>query len=108
MVAQRVKELVEVPVEKWTGRVREVKLGGNGRKEVTVGGATTLPFLHFEGTIPHRPAVAIEVQDMYPEDWPDHLKADWGDALKDPATWAKPAKPGKTWWRSANSGIDFK
>jgi len=91
MGAQRVKELVEVPVEKWTGRVREVKLGGNGRKEVAVGGATTLPFLQFEGTISHRPAVAIEVQDMYPEDWPDHLEAAWGDVLKDPATWATKA-----------------
>jgi len=82
---------VEVPLEKWTGKIREVKLGGNGRKSLVVGGAATLPFLHFEGAIPHRPAVAIEVQDQYPDDWAEELKGAWGDALKDPAIWAKKA-----------------
>jgi len=91
MCAERAKETPEVPIERWTGRVREVKLGGNGRKEVIVGGAAALPFLHFEGTIPHRPVVAIEVQDMHPQGWPGHLRAAWGDVLNDPATWAKKA-----------------
>ena len=65
---------VEVPVEKWQGAVREVTLGAAGdggtrTSTVTVGGETTLPFLHFEGAMPHRPAVAAEVTDVYPEDW---------------------------------------
>ncbi len=82
---------VEIPVEKWSGRIREVKLGGGGRKEVTIGGASTLPFLKFEGEIPNPTRVAIEIRDTEPSDISEVLKNAWGDALKDPATWAKKA-----------------
>jgi len=82
---------VAAPVEKWTGKVRQVTLGGKGRKSVTVGGETTLPFLHFEGSIPNRPRVAIEVHDRPPADWAANLLAAWGDAVKSPAAWAKKA-----------------
>ena len=83
---------VEMPLEKWTGKVNEVTIGGNGRKSVVVGGETTLPFLHFEGSMPNRPLIAIEVQDSEPKDWSPHLVSAWGDALKDPAQWAKKAQ----------------
>lgn len=89
---------VEIPKEKWTGKVREVTLGataaegGTRQKTVTVGGETTLPFLTFEGNIPHSPAIAVEVQDRYPHDWSAVLKNIWGDVLKDPAAWAKKAE----------------
>ena len=82
---------VEVPTEKWTGKVHEVTLGGNGRKSVVVGGASSLPFLHFEGSLPHRPVIAIEVQDSEPGDWSPHLVSAWGDVLTDPGAWAKKA-----------------
>jgi len=83
---------VEVPTEKWTGKVHEVTLGGsNGRKSVVIGGETTLPFLHFEGAMPHRPLIAIEVQDRNPTDWSSHLISAWGDVLSDPGAWAKKA-----------------
>lgn len=82
---------VEAPVEKWAGKIRELKLGGGGRKTVTIGGASSLPFVHFEGVQPHRPAVAIEVRDVAPKDWSPVLISVWGDALKDPAKWAKKA-----------------
>lgn len=82
---------VEIPVEKWTGKIREVKLGGGKRKEVLVGGETTLPFLSFEGAIPHPPRVAIEIQDREPTGWPPSLLSAWGDAVKDPGAWAKKA-----------------
>ena len=82
---------VEVPIEKWTGKIHEVKLGGNGRKSVVVGGETTLPFLQFEGKIPNKPLIAIEVQDQKPTDWSPHLMSTWGDALDNPGTWAKKA-----------------
>jgi acetyl-CoA decarbonylase/synthase complex subunit delta len=39
----------------------------------------------------HRPAVAIEVWDMEPTGWPENVASAWGDALKDPGTWAKKA-----------------
>lgn len=82
---------LEVPIEKWAGKVREVTLGGNGRKSVVVGGETTLPFLHFEGSIPNRPAVAIEIQDFKPTDWAPSLVSVWGDVMGNPAAWAKKA-----------------
>ncbi len=89
---------VEIPKEKWTGSVREVTLGataeegGTRSKTVTVGGETTLPFLHFEGEIPNPPVVAIEIQDHYPEDWSPLLHEAWGDVLNDPAAWAAKAE----------------
>jgi acetyl-CoA decarbonylase/synthase complex subunit delta len=82
---------VEVPVEKWTGKVNEVTLGGNGRKSIVVGGETTLPFLKLEGAIPHRPVIAIGIEDTTPSDWSPHLMSAWGDALKDTALWSKKA-----------------
>ncbi len=81
---------VEIPVEKWTGQVKAVKLGGGGRKEIVIGGQTTLPFLTFEGSIPNPPKIAIEIHDKEPS-WPAPLLSAWGDAVKDPASWAKKA-----------------
>ena len=82
---------VEIPIEKWTGKIREVKLGSGKRKEILVGGENTLPFLGFEGSIPHPPRVAIEIQDKEPAGWSPSLLSAWGDAVKDPASWAKKA-----------------
>ncbi len=82
---------VEIPIEKWTGKIREVKLGGGKRKEIVLGGENTLPFLSFEGSVPHPPKVAIEIQDKEPTGWSPSLLSAWGDAVKDPATWAKKA-----------------
>jgi acetyl-CoA decarbonylase/synthase complex subunit delta len=82
---------VEIPAEKWTGKINEVTLGGNGRKSIVVGGETTLPFLKLEGAIPHRPVIAIGIEDTMPSDWSPHLLSAWGDALKDTALWAKKA-----------------
>lgn len=84
---------VEIPVEKWPGAVREVTLGssyggGTRTSTVTVGGETALPFLGFEGALPHRPALAVEVVDMEPGDWSPELVATWGKDLSDPAKWA--------------------
>lgn len=89
---------VQIPVEKWTGRVREITLGatsangGTRSKAVTVGGETTLPFLHFEGSIPNPPVIAVEINDCYPKDWSPLLLDVWGDLLNDPAAWAAKAE----------------
>jgi len=87
---------VEIPVEKWSGSVREVTLGGSyggGTRgsTVTVGGETALPFLGFEGAMPHKPAIAVEVQDARPDDWSAELMAAWGDVMDDPGAWAAKA-----------------
>jgi acetyl-CoA decarbonylase/synthase complex subunit delta len=87
---------IDIPVEKWSGAVREVTLGsgdGGGTRgaTVTVGGETTLPFLRFEGTLPHRPALAVEVVDVRPDDWSVELRDVWGDVTGDAAEWAQRA-----------------
>jgi acetyl-CoA decarbonylase/synthase complex subunit delta len=89
---------VQIPKEKWVGRVREVTLGatsaegGTRSKTVTIGGESTLPFLLFEGEIPNPPRIAIEVQDRLPDDWSPILLQAWGDAAKDVGTWVKAAE----------------
>ncbi len=88
---------VQIPVEKSAGKVREVTLGatsaegGTRTSTITVGGETSLPFLHFESSMAHRPVVAVEIHDQNPKDWPDHLKETWGDVMNDPGEWAKAA-----------------
>jgi acetyl-CoA decarbonylase/synthase complex subunit delta len=57
-----------------------------------VGGETTLPFLTFEGEMPNPPAIALEIQDRYPDDWSPILRDFWGDVLNDPAAWAQKAE----------------
>jgi acetyl-CoA decarbonylase/synthase complex subunit delta len=73
---------IEIPKDKWPGSVRAVTLGataaqgGTRTKSVTVGGQTCMPYLHYEAPMPNKPLLA-EV---------------WGDAMNDPAQWAKKAE----------------
>ena len=90
---------IEVPVEKWAGSLREITLGataaegGTRSHTVTIGGSNTLPFLGFEGKVPHRPQIAIEVRSSDPSgEWPSPLVQAWGNVLSDPAAWAKAAE----------------
>ena len=89
---------VELPKEKYAGKVREIILGatkdqgGTRAKTVTIGGESTLPFLHFEGSIPHPPAIAIEIQDRKPSDWSPVLLDAWKQVADDPSAWAKAAE----------------
>jgi CO dehydrogenase/CO-methylating acetyl-CoA synthase complex beta subunit/CO dehydrogenase/acetyl-CoA synthase delta subunit len=96
--AEEKEAALEILKEKWTGEVREVTLGatsadgGTRTKVVTVGGQNMMPFLEFEGDLPHRPVVAIEIQDRKPDDWSPLLMETWGNAMEDPAEWAKAAE----------------
>lgn len=76
--------------ERWTSKVLELTIG-TGDKAVKVGGDSTLPYLQFEGAVPNRPVVAIEVSDVEPTEWPEILKAPWEGVLNNPAEWAKKA-----------------
>jgi acetyl-CoA decarbonylase/synthase complex subunit delta len=84
--------------EKWTGEVREVTMGatpaegGTRSHTVTVGGQQAMPFLTFEGAMPHKPVVAIEIEDKKPDDWSPLLVEEWGDVMDDPGQWAKAAE----------------
>ncbi len=76
----------EIPKDSYAGSIKEISIGD---KAVTVGGETCYPFYQFEGEMPHKPRVAMEVWDMEPEDWPEAVTAPLKDVLADPAAWAK-------------------
>jgi acetyl-CoA decarbonylase/synthase complex subunit delta len=79
---------VTIAKERWSSKCLEVVLG-SGLKQIKIGGETTLPFLHFEGEMPNVPAVALEVFDAPPVEWPDFLSSAFEGVLGDPAAWAK-------------------
>ena len=89
---------IEIPKDKWPGSIKAVTIGataaegGTRAKSVTVGGQTTLPYLQFEAPTPHKPVVAIEIKSRKPEDWSLLLGEVWGEAMDDPAAWAKKAE----------------
>jgi acetyl-CoA decarbonylase/synthase, CODH/ACS complex subunit delta len=89
---------LEVLKESWSGSVREVTIGatsangGTRTSVVTVGGETAMPFMDFEGSMPHKPVVAIEIKDRRPDDWSELLVERWGDVMDDPGDWAKAAE----------------
>ncbi len=78
----------------WSGRINAVTIGatradgGTRGSTVTIGGSATLPFLNFEGRCGH-PAVAMEIFDVYPQEWPDLLKEPFSGVLDNPALWAR-------------------
>ncbi|MBP8646103.1 MAG: acetyl-CoA decarbonylase/synthase complex subunit delta [Syntrophobacteraceae bacterium] len=73
----------------YSGKIREVTLG-LGDKAMTVGGKTSYSFHTFEGEMPHRPKVAMEVWDKDPSsDWSEVAKEPFKDVLADPAAWAR-------------------
>ncbi len=77
-----------IPKETYSGKIYTVQLG-SGAKAVTLGGANALPFLGFEGVFPNKPAVALEVMDITPDDWPETLKKALGNEAANAVSWAK-------------------
>jgi len=77
-----------IPKETYSGKINNVQLG-LGAKAVTIGGASALPYLGFEGSFPNRTAVALEVMDITPDDWPETLKKAIGNEAANPVQWAK-------------------
>jgi acetyl-CoA decarbonylase/synthase complex subunit delta len=73
---------------KYSGAINEVVLGSANK--LTVGGETSYPFFTFEGKMPNKPKIAMEIWDMDPgEDWPEAARAPFAGVLGDPAAWAK-------------------
>ena len=83
--------------EKWSGKINTVTIGatpadgGTRSSTVTIGGQSGIPFLGFECDVPNPPAIAVEIQDIQPEQWPAVLEEAYGDVWSDPAAWAKKA-----------------
>ncbi|MBS3976603.1 MAG: acetyl-CoA decarbonylase/synthase complex subunit delta [Syntrophomonadaceae bacterium] len=80
--------------EKSRAKVQELILGataadgGTRSHFLKVGGDAALPFHHFEGEVPNRPLVAMEVVDIFPQ-WSPVLMQYFDDVAKHPGAWAK-------------------
>lgn len=89
---------IELPKDKFAGQVRSITLGatadqgGTRSHTVVVGGEKSLPFMHFEEPMANPPVVAVEIRDQRPDDWSPLLLEAWGEAINDPAAWAKAAE----------------
>jgi acetyl-CoA decarbonylase/synthase complex subunit delta len=87
---------ISLPTEKWSGKISELTIGttasegGTRGSKITVGGETTLPFLKFDGTNPHKPVILMEVFDAPPE-FPKIIENDFQGLLDSPVKWAKTA-----------------
>lgn len=77
-----------IPKETYSGKTREITIGKDSKTK-KVGGENTMPFLNFEGDIPHKPLIAMEITDIYPEDWAQSLKDAYGEVINDVVSWAK-------------------
>ncbi len=88
---------MEIPEVKnsWEDKITSVTIGateedgGTRSSTVTIGGETAAPFLDFEGSVPNRPALGLEVWDVPPEGWPSLLKEPIEGVMNDPVEWAQ-------------------
>jgi acetyl-CoA decarbonylase/synthase complex subunit delta len=71
----------------YSGKIREVTIG-SGETAVVIGGEAVLPMFLFEGDIPHKPVIALEVIDSKPDDWPAAVEEPYKDVMDDPVRWA--------------------
>lgn len=78
----------EMKKESYTGGIREISIG-KGDTAKKVGGQSCYPFYTFEGEMPNKPLVAMEIWDMEPEDWAEPALAYFKDVAADPVAWAK-------------------
>jgi len=78
----------EFPSIEYSGRIKEVTLG-KGDKAVTVGGEKAYPFHLFEGEMPRKPRIAMEVYDCPPEEWAPAALEPFEGVTDDPVAWAK-------------------
>ncbi len=89
---------IEIPKDKWTGKVRTISIGaaasegGTRARAITIGGDSTMPFLHFESPTVNTPVIAIEIRSRKPDDWSPLLVNAWGESMNTPAAWAKAAE----------------
>jgi len=78
----------EIVKESYAGGIKEISIG-KGKKALKLGGETSYPFYQFEGKMPNKPKIAMEVWDIEPKDWAESCKVHFKDVISDPVAWAK-------------------
>jgi CO dehydrogenase/acetyl-CoA synthase delta subunit len=87
--ADRAKKIPAASYQvKYTGQIKETVLG-SGDKAIRIGGETSMPFHLFEGAMPNKPIIAMDVLDVKPEEWPDSLTRHFEGVLDNPLAWAR-------------------
>jgi acetyl-CoA synthase len=82
------KEKCDTPI--WTVKLGATKAeGGTRGRSYTIGGSKAMPFHLWEGEIPNRPRVAMEVYDVVSAKYPAVLRERFGAVLNDPAAMAR-------------------
>jgi len=82
------KESCDVPIH--TVKIGATKAEGGTRGiSYEIGGATCMPFHLWEGDMPNRPLVALEVFDIVSKKYPEALREIYGELLENPAEMAK-------------------
>jgi CO dehydrogenase/acetyl-CoA synthase delta subunit len=97
LASARIAAIAKVPIRRQKAEVaiHTVTLGasrsegGTRGRTYTIGGATAMPFHHWEGEMPHRSLVAMEVFDSVSPKYPPVLREIYGDLLDKPAEMAK-------------------
>jgi len=95
--AERLSKVTSFQIrkEKADATLWEVKLGATkaegGTRTIThkIGGASAMPFHFWEGAMPNRPLVAMEVYDLVSPKYPAVLRNIYGSLLDNPAAMAK-------------------
>ncbi len=86
---------VQIPKEKWTGKIKEFTFGatsgegGTRSNKIALGGASTLPYLYFEGDQPHKTVIVMEVRDVVRDDYAAIAKEAFEGVIDSPTQWAK-------------------
>jgi len=79
----------EIPKQPYSGKIGQTTLG-TGDASVSIGGEDAYPFHLFEGTMPNRPKIGMEIWDYDPsEEWPEAAVEPFKDVISSPADWAK-------------------
>jgi len=71
----------------YNGKVKEIKLGPDSHI-INVGGENCFPFYLFEGSMPNKPRIAMEVWDSPPDEWPEAALEPFQGVTNDPVAWA--------------------
>ncbi|MDT8334556.1 MAG: acetyl-CoA decarbonylase/synthase complex subunit delta, partial [Desulfurivibrionaceae bacterium] len=72
----------------YTGKIREIVLG-SGDHTVKVGGTDTMPFQLYEGHMPNKPLIAMDILDYEPDEWPETLTRHFAGVMDNPLNWAR-------------------
>ncbi|MFH1216923.1 MAG: acetyl-CoA decarbonylase/synthase complex subunit delta [Pseudomonadota bacterium] len=87
-----VERAAKIPADSYkinySGAIKEVLLG-SGDKALKIGGEASLPFHLFEGAMPNKPVIALDVLDVKPDEWPDSLARHYQGVLDNPLAWAR-------------------